>query len=169
MDILDDGGNLIKTLSPGETYTLWQGTLDSPYYYWTRHRLDGNVPATYRFTLYKKDGTSVFSFRVKLPLKIGPLCQEVRISDPLYYVTIAEDIAGSNYYNDIGLTGYTGKKDVLPTPDMKVNIVDVATAAAAFGAYPGHARWSTIADLDANYNINIVDIARIAARFGWVG
>ena len=171
MDILDEGENLIATLNPGETYTLWEGTLDSPYYYWTRHRLYDTSPvgAMYRFALYKKDGTLVFRFRVWLPFRAGPICEEVRISDPLYYVTIPEDIAGSNYYNDIGLTEYTGKKDVLPTPDKKVNIVDVATAAAAFGAYPGHARWSTIADLDTNYNINIVDIARIAARFGWVG
>lgn len=50
--------------------------------------------------------------------------------------------------------------------DGKVNIVDVATAAAAFGSYPGHKRWNHLADIDYNAKVNIIDIAMIAAKFG---
>lgn len=86
----------------------------------------------------------------------------------LFWITIREDIAGSNLYDDAGWV-YTGKKDVLPTPDIKVNIVDVALAAAAFGSYAGHERWNTVADITGDYQINIVDIAMIASKFGWIG
>lgn len=84
------------------------------------------------------------------------------------YTTIKEDIAGSTFYDDTGLPGYPYKKD-LPTPDLKVDIKDVALAAKAFGGYPGHERWSTVADINNDCKIDIRDVAAIAKMFGWVG
>jgi len=45
----------------------------------------------------------------------------------------------------------------------------VGLAAAAFGSYPGHERWNTVADLNGDYNIDILDVASIAKLFGWIG
>jgi hypothetical protein len=72
------------------------------------------------------------------------------------WVTILEDIAGSYYVNPNQIA-----------PDFFVEIQDVATGAFAFGAYPGHPRWSTVADLNGDYFIDILDIAAIAFYFGW--
>jgi ABC-type transport system substrate-binding protein len=79
------------------------------------------------------------------------------------YVTIKEDIGGGWYDT------WHGSNHELAKPDIKVNINDVAVAARAFGTYPGHARWSTIADINHDYKIDIKDVAAIAKKFGWVG
>lgn len=50
--------------------------------------------------------------------------------------------------------------------DGVVNIKDIATAAIAFGTYPGHPRWNPIADLNQDDKIDIKDIALIARNFG---
>jgi len=84
-----------------------------------------------------------------------------------FYVTIKEDIAGSTYYDDIGVV-YPYKAQ-LPTPDTKVDIIDIATAARGFGSTPGHARWSAIADVNKDYKIDILDLASIATKFGFRG
>jgi len=48
-----------------------------------------------------------------------------------------------------------------------VNIFDVATAAAAFGSYPGHPRWNKAADIVSPWDVvNIFDVAQCAADFG---
>jgi ABC-type transport system substrate-binding protein len=75
-----------------------------------------------------------------------------------WWGTIKEDIGGSYYYNP-----------QLPAPDCKVDIKDVAVAAKAFGSYPGHAKWNTVADINLDYKIDIKDIASIAKKFGWIG
>lgn len=79
---------------------------------------------------------------------------------------IMEDIGGKTYHDDIGLPDYPYKAD-LPTADGRVDIKDIATAARAFGAWPGHVRWNPIADIDHNYIVDIRDIAKIAMKFGW--
>jgi len=84
------------------------------------------------------------------------------------WFTIREDIVGSTWYDDLGFGDYPYKQQ-LTSPDIKVNIRDVSAAAAAFGSYPGHARWSTAADITGDYQVNIRDVAAIAALFGWVG
>jgi hypothetical protein len=84
-----------------------------------------------------------------------PWVTTITVEWPLW-VTIAEDIAGSYYLNPN-----------LIAPDFFVEIQDVATGAFAFGAYPGHARWSAIADLNGDYFVDIQDIAAIAFYFGW--
>jgi hypothetical protein len=50
--------------------------------------------------------------------------------------------------------------------DGKVDILDVAVAAYAFGSYPGHPRWNPIADINGDNKIDIVDVAFIAWYYG---
>jgi len=50
--------------------------------------------------------------------------------------------------------------------DRKVDIIDIATAAKAFGSYPGHPRWEFVADINGDGKVDILDIARIAKNFG---
>lgn len=50
--------------------------------------------------------------------------------------------------------------------DHKVDIIDIATAAKAFGSYPGHPRWEFVADVNSDGKVDILDIARIAKNFG---
>ncbi len=50
--------------------------------------------------------------------------------------------------------------------DGKVDIQDIATAAQAFGSYPGHPRWDPDADIDEDGRISIKDIIAIALDFG---
>jgi hypothetical protein len=52
------------------------------------------------------------------------------------------------------------------TGDFKVDILDIATIARAYGAYPGHPRWNPNADLDNNNKIDIIDIAKAAKNYG---
>jgi ABC-type transport system substrate-binding protein len=84
----------------------------------------------------------------------------------IFWVTLKEDIAGSSLYDDIGLPNYPYKSE-LPSPDIKVDIKDIATAAKAFGTYPGHKYWNPVADINCDYRIDIKDIAAIAKRYGW--
>ena len=60
------------------------------------------------------------------------------------------------------VTTYNG--DVL---DFKVDILDVAWAAKAFGSYPSHLRWDPPADTNDDFKVNIMDIEGIAKKFGW--
>jgi len=48
----------------------------------------------------------------------------------------------------------------------KVDILDIAIAAKAYGSYPGHPRWNPKADLDGNNKIDIIDIAKVAKDYG---
>jgi hypothetical protein len=48
----------------------------------------------------------------------------------------------------------------------KVDMADIAIAAAAFGSCPGHSRWNSVADVNKDHIINLWDIALIAQRFG---
>jgi hypothetical protein len=50
--------------------------------------------------------------------------------------------------------------------DGKVNILDIATVARAFGSKPGDDRWNPIADMDINETINILDVAFVAKNMG---
>jgi len=84
------------------------------------------------------------------------------------WVTINEDITGSNFYDDIGLHDYQYKWH-LPTPDFKVDILEIALVAAAFGSIPSHLRWNSAGDVNEDYMVNILDIATIARVFGWAG
>jgi len=50
--------------------------------------------------------------------------------------------------------------------DKKVDIKDVATAALAFGSYPGHPKWNWVADVNYDNKTDIKDIALVASNFG---
>lgn len=50
--------------------------------------------------------------------------------------------------------------------DNNVDMKDVGAAALAFGSYPEHARWNSLADLNKDNKIDMVDIALIARNFG---
>jgi hypothetical protein len=52
------------------------------------------------------------------------------------------------------------------TYDGKVDIMDVAIAAMAFGSYPGHSKWEKEADINYDDKVDIFDIAKIARDFG---
>jgi hypothetical protein len=49
--------------------------------------------------------------------------------------------------------------------DGRLDMADIAIAAAAFGSYPGHPRWNPSADVNKDYVVNLFDIALIAQRF----
>jgi ABC-type transport system substrate-binding protein len=107
------------------------------------------------------------TFNVGLDFRFSPVGGIENYTE-LYYFTIPEDIAGSTYYDDIGNATYPYKY-ALPSPDIKVDIQDLARASAAFGSYPGHSKWNTLADITGDYKIDIQDLARISAKFGWHG
>ncbi len=48
----------------------------------------------------------------------------------------------------------------------RVDIVDVATLAFAFGSTPGKPTWNIAADLDNSGKIDILDVAFVAFYFG---
>jgi len=50
--------------------------------------------------------------------------------------------------------------------DGEVDMKDVATAAMAFGSYPGHPRWNPIVDQNEDATIDLKDIALVAKNFG---
>jgi len=50
--------------------------------------------------------------------------------------------------------------------DRKVDMMDLAVAAKAFGSYPDHPRWNPKADVNKDGIVNIRDIAIIAKNFG---
>jgi hypothetical protein len=50
--------------------------------------------------------------------------------------------------------------------DKKVNILDVAEGAKAFGSYIGHRRWNPNIDLDNDGRISVIDMVLVAMNFG---
>ncbi len=52
-------------------------------------------------------------------------------------------------------------------PDLIVDIEDIYTAALAYGAMPGHERWSPAADINVDFIVDIEDIYSIALAYGW--
>lgn len=86
----------------------------------------------------------------------------------IFWVTIKEDIAGSTFYDDLGLPSYPYKSQ-LPSPDIKVDGRDRAVAQKAFGSYPGHPRWASNADIDGDYKVDGKDQVLICKKFGWGG
>ena len=50
--------------------------------------------------------------------------------------------------------------------DGKVDITDIALGSSAFGSYPEHPRWNSLADVSQDGKIDIMDIALVSANFG---
>ncbi|MDH5690708.1 MAG: hypothetical protein OEY81_04710, partial [Candidatus Bathyarchaeota archaeon] len=53
--------------------------------------------------------------------------------------------------------------------DLKVDIIDIAIVAKAFGTELGRPRWNPSADVRKDFIINIIDISAVASKFGWLG
>jgi tungstate transport system substrate-binding protein len=53
--------------------------------------------------------------------------------------------------------------------DLKVNIVDISSAAIAFATSPGDLRWNIADDINNDGIINIQDLANIAIKYDWAG
>lgn len=56
--------------------------------------------------------------------------------------------------------------DVTMDNSFKVDILDIATVAQAYGTTPEHPKWNGNADLDNNNTIDILDIAKAAKNYG---
>jgi hypothetical protein len=84
-----------------------------------------------------------------------------------FWITVAEDIGGGTmeYYDGAPIEPDSAKQ--IPTPDCKVDMKDIRTAAKGFGSNPGHLRWATAADINGDYKIDMKDIRGIAKLFGW--
>jgi hypothetical protein len=95
------------------------------------------------------------------------ISQWINVTLPIF-VTIKEDIAGTTLYDVLGYTTYPAwiKNEAL-APELVVDGTDLSIAARAFGSYPGHSRWSTVADISGDYVVDGGDLALIAKRFGW--
>jgi len=50
--------------------------------------------------------------------------------------------------------------------DRRVNIIDIAIIARAYGSYPGHPKWNSAANLNGDNVINIIDVAIAAKNYG---
>jgi len=135
----------------------------------------------FQFTLPK---TSISYVKVAFHIEDPPLLENgeanpwisqwINVTIPIY-VTIKEDIAGSNLFDDMvaKLPGYglgpptAAAKKLVPTPDRKVDMKDVGGAAQAFGTTPGHIRWNSVADINLDFTVDMKDIGAIARQFGY--
>ncbi|MDH5374423.1 MAG: BMP family ABC transporter substrate-binding protein [Candidatus Bathyarchaeota archaeon] len=94
----------------------------------------------------------------------------------LGYMSIEIDLSGLAPFHNLDPLVPQDVKDLLAASaaliktdlnfDGKVNILDIATAAKAFGSYPGHGRWDPMVDVNGDNKIDIRDIARVAKNFG---
>ncbi len=86
---------------------------------------------------------------------------------------IADPLIVDDQTIEIPLSTVDGLYEMHPTHigdfnyDGQVDIWDVATAAAAFGSFPGHERWNPLCDTNNDGKIDIKDLAVAAAGFGW--
>ena len=153
------------TVSLTGTYTMPDGTT-APFTY------TGTVPAGGKVSLtlptdFTKYGIHKFTYTLDYTA-LGRTWHYETAYPTLFWITRKEDIGASTLHDDIGLPTYPYKR-VLPTPDFKIDIRDVAAASKAFGTYPGHAYWNTVADINGDYKVDIKDIAAISKKFGWAG
>jgi len=176
-------------------YSWWHWRDDpGPTGRWTytkvgRWRIQGYIKIYYCGTL-RYERYINYNLRIRITRTIRtydfpfPTCKRFTSDYGLSWHTLITDIAGSTWYDQVALyiepeLGPEGlyafdfaaypHKTQLPTADIKVDIKDVALAAKGFGAFPGHGRWSAVADINGDYKIDIKDIASIAKDFGWVG
>jgi hypothetical protein len=90
----------------------------------------------------------------------------VNVTLPIW-VTIKEDIAGTDLFTVLGISAPNYMKTEAPAPDLKVDGKDISKPAHAFGTVPGDSRWNTLADVNHDYKVDGKDIARVAQQFGW--
>lgn len=148
------------------TYTMPNGTTLTQDY--TNIALPAGGKVSIKLpTDFKQYGKHTFKYTIDYNI-LGKSWHYETPYPSIFYVTIKQDISGSTLHDDIGLPTYPYKKDI-PTPDIKVDMKDVGGAARAFGSYPGHPRWWTVADINKDYKVDMKDIGAIARKFGWTG
>jgi len=93
--------------------------------------------------------------------------QELTKTDLAFFDVIMLDVDGNEISFD------RAEKAVYAAPvelgdlnlDMKINILDLFIFGSAFGSYPGHPRWNSVADLNGDGKVNILDGVIIAKAF----
>jgi len=116
------------------------------------------------------------SILMDIPRFMDMILQGILGGGFLGYMSIEIDLSGLASFHNLDPLVPQDVKDLLAASaalietdlnfDGVVNIVDISTAAVAFGSYPSHERWNPKADLNGDNAVNIVDIASIAVNFG---
>jgi tungstate transport system substrate-binding protein len=106
-----------------------------------------------------------------LPMLLA-LCSQVRNANSYartsYNVGLtATSLIAADQNNWPDWMNWTIREDV--NLDLKVNILDIASVAKAFGTGPGDLHWNIADDVNDDGTVNILDVALIARQFGWVG
>jgi hypothetical protein len=70
----------------------------------------------------------------------------------------------TGYVEKVTFYGFQLTGDI--NDDGTVNIIDMVTAALAFGAQPGDPNWNPITDLNRDGIVNIIDLVTIAVNWG---
>jgi len=105
------------------------------------------------------------SIQIKQPAKLAGTYSYTYV----FWSTVHQDIAGSTLYDELDFETHPYKEG-LPSPDTKIDIIDIAITAIAFGTAPGYERWKDgIGDVNHDYNIDILDVTTIAKKYGWIG
>jgi hypothetical protein len=85
----------------------------------------------------------------------------------LYYDTVILD----SEYNVINTLTFDGEVTTTVRADinrdLKVDIVDVAMVAGAFGSYPSSPKWNPACNVNGDKRIDIYDVAYVCHCFGW--
>jgi hypothetical protein len=122
--------------------------------------LNGTVPAEPRpvslghcFIMVKFDRKAVLGLILSAGIKYGKITLTVAFR--LYDGTMFEgsDTIRAKMPGDVNCDG-------------KVEVRDVAAAAAAYGSHPGHPRWNPMADENEDDKIDVKDLASIIINYG---
>jgi ABC-type transport system substrate-binding protein len=112
----------------------------------------------YALNLTKCMHTVKVAFHVESPSMLDDihpnpwLCQWINVTLPVW-ITYSADICGATY------------QGAVTAPDCKVDLKDLAMCAAAYGSYPDHQRWDSLADINQDYVVDIIDYNIIARHY----
>jgi len=138
-----------------QLFLLTEGIIESGYYPLTKAQYRGrNILEPIQFIVSNKELSSIDP-------RIGEL-----FKDKAWMTALIYEGPLSVLREDIAITEITHVATGDLNIDGKVNIIDVAITAKAFGSYPGHTRWNPIADLNKDGIIDITDISIVAKQFG---
>lgn len=90
----------------------------------------------------------------------------VNVTLPIW-VTIKEDIGGTDLYSVLGISVPNYMKSEALAPDLSVDLRDVYAAALAFGTAPGDLKWNPACDIVRDFTIDLRDYYAICLKFGW--
>jgi len=158
-----------ETINGAYNIALPNGTVLTGSYYWpfVAKNTTGSSSATDSLSIASPVGKVTVTVTETVTITTNPTNYTYTTSSTIIiYATIPQDIYGSTFYDDIGLSSYAFKSE-LPTSDFTVDMKDVRGAAKGYGAGPGHPRWSIVADINGDHYIDMKDIRAIAKLFGW--